>query len=415
MDRTTATDQTKKFGLGVLILLTLVNLLNYFDRYILVAVVPAIQKEMGLSDIQMGFLGTAFMLSYFIVSPIFGWLGDRVHRFRLMGFGVGLWSIATAVSGMAGTYGHLLAARTGVGVGEASYVSVSPALLGDLFPKSVRGRIFAIFFMAIPVGSALGYLLGGILESAWGWRHALLLAGGPGLILAIVMMLMKDAPRGQHDHEEEKSQPPPLKEIAKALWHNRTYFYTVAGYIAYTFVVGGVSFWMPSYLLRTYDLKLASANMIFGGITVVAGFLGTIVGGSLADRWLKKDPHAYLKLSGLSGVVSAVIFALLLTVQDLNLSLALIFILEFFIFLSTSPVSAQIVMCVPPNYRSMANAISIFLIHLLGDAISPTLIGSISDVAGLRTALILGPIGILLAGILWYVGARDKDHQLATK
>lgn len=397
----------KAQGYIVLTLLTLVNLLNYFDRYILVAVVPAIQKEMSLSDFEIGFLGTAFMLCYFMVSPLFGWLGDRVHRFRLMGFGVGLWSLATAASGLATSYANLLLARTGVGIGEASYVSVSPALMADLFPKSVRGRIFAIFFMAIPVGSALGYLLGGLLEARWGWRHTLLIAGGPGLILAAVMFFMKDPKRGQYDHVDEQQASPPIKEVARILWNNHAYFFTVAGYIAYTFVVGGVSFWMPSYLLRTYNMELANANMMFGGVTVVAGFLGTIVGGSLADRWLKKDPHAYLKLSGLSAIFAAVVFVGVLLVKDLALALVLIFFLEFFIFLSTSPVNAQLIMSVGASYRSMANAACIFLIHLLGDAISPTLIGAISDHSNLTTALYLGPAGTLLAGLLWFYGARD--------
>jgi predicted MFS family arabinose efflux permease len=402
-------------GYTILTLLTLVNLLNYFDRYILVAVVPAIQKEMSLSDVQIGFLGTAFMLCYFVVSPIFGWLGDRIHRFRLMGFGVGLWSLATGASGLASSYTNLLLARTGVGIGEASYVSVSPALMGDLFPKDVRGRVFAIFFMAIPVGSALGYLLGGLLESSWGWRHTLLLAAGPGLILAVIMFFMKDPVRGQHDKEDGQHEPPPLKEIASKLWNNHTYFFTVAGYIAYTFVVGGVSFWMPSYLLRTYHMELANANMIFGGVTVVAGFLGTIVGGSLADRWLKTDPHAYLKLSGLSALFAAFVFVFVLLIPNLTIVLIMIFFLEFFIFLSTSPVNAQLIMSVNASYRSTANAACVFLIHLFGDAISPTLIGAISDKAGLTTALFLGPIGILIAGALWFYGARDPKVKKAAK
>ncbi len=393
--------------MAVLILLTAVNLLNYFDRYILVAVIPAIQKDLSLSDAEIGLLGSAFMFFYFIVSPLFGWMGDRYNRFRLMSFGVGLWSLATAFSGLASNYINLLLARMGVGVGEASYVAVSPALMGDLFPKEKRGRIFSIFFMAIPVGSALGYLLGGLLESHIGWRHALLVAGGPGLILAAVLFFMKDPPRGRFDEEEKTEGHLSLRQVIASLWKNRVYFYTVAGYIAYTFVLGGVSFWMPSYLIRFYKLELASANMLFGGVTVVAGLLGTLVGGYWADLWLKKDPHAYLKLSGLSAVAAAAVFILVLLVTNLNVTLGLIFILEFFLFLSTSPINAQIVNCVPVSYRSTANAAAVFLIHLLGDAVAPTLIGGLSDHIGLKMALTLGPVVTFLAGGLWFYGARD--------
>jgi MFS family permease len=402
----------KKTGVALLILLTLVNLLNYFDRYILVAVVPVIQKDMLLSDAQVGFLGTAFMVLYFVVSPLFGWLGDRTQRFRLISVGVGLWSIATALSGLAQNYISLLWARIGVGVGEASYVAVSPALMGDLFPKNRRGRIFAIFFMAIPVGSAMGYLIGGLLELHFGWRTALLLAGGPGLVLSLLLFFMKDPPRGQYDDVEDLGEKNlPFSRIVKELARNTTYIYTVLGYIAYTFVVGGVSFWMPSYLLRVYHLQASTANMIFGGVTVVGGLVGTLVGGYWADRWLKKDKKAYLKLSGLSAAVAGVIFILVLLVQNLYVALGLIFVLEFFLFLSTSPINAEIVDCVPVAYRSTANAICVFMIHLFGDAASPTLIGVVSDHAGLKTALSLGPLGIILSGFFWFYGA----HRSAAK
>ena len=392
----------------LLSLMTLVNLFNYFDRYILVALLPAIQKEMLLSDTELGILGTAFIIVYFAVSPLFGYLGDRTHRFRLMGVGVGLWSLATAASGFAANYPRLLLARMGVGVGEASYVAVSPALMSDLFPKKLRGRVFSLFFMAIPVGSALGYLIGGLLEKSWGWRHALLIAGFPGLLLALCLFFLKDPPRGQFDDEEEKEENLKPLEIAKRLWKNRPYVFTVSGYIAYTFVVGGVSFWMPSYLLRFYHLELASANMMFGAVTVIAGFLGTVVGGAWADHRLKTDPHAYLKISAWSAFAGALVFALVLMSSDLWVTMGLIFVLEFFIFLSTSPVNAQLVNCVPSGYRSSANALCIFLIHLLGDAVSPSLIGAISDNSNLRTALILGPVGTLFAGVLWIWGAREK-------
>lgn len=391
---------------GLLALLTFVNLLNYFDRYILVAVLPAIQKEFGLSDLRAGLLGTAFMVSYFLLSPACGWLGDRIHRFRLISAGVGVWSVATAASGLARSFPSLLAFRSFVGVGEASYVSVSPVLLGDLFAKNVRGRIFAIFFMAIPVGSALGYLIGGLLEAHAGWRLTLMLAGGPGLIVALILFFLKDPPRGRFDEENLSLRQLPLHEIAQALWRNRPYVYTVMGYIAYTFVVGGVSFWMPSYLLRFYAMDLASANMIFGGVTVVAGFLGTLAGGQWADYALKRNKNAYLSVSGISALIAAIVFILVLLTSRLWLAFSLIFVLEFFLFVSTSPVNAQLVNCVPIAYRATANAVCVFLIHLFGDAASPALIGKISDLTNLRIALWIGPVGIALAGWLWIYGAR---------
>lgn len=388
---------------AVLGLLTLINLLNYLDRYILAALVPSIQADLLINDLQVGLLGTAFMLMYFVISPLFGWLGDRYQRFWLMGAGVAVWSAATAASGMARSYSGMVWSRLGVGVGEASYATISPALLGDFFPKALRGRAFAIFFMAIPVGSALGYLLGGYLGQRFGWRQAFLFAGLPGLVAAVALFFFRDPPRGRFDGGGvENAIQLKLLHVYRGLWLNKSYRFTVAGYAASTFVVGGVAFWMPSYLVRMYGMELANANMIFGAVTVVAGLLGTLVGGVWADRWALRSADAYMKLGALSALVSALIFVAVLGARDLWVLFALIFALEFFLFLSTSPINAQIVNCVPVGYRATANAVSIFAIHLLGDAVSPTLMGAISDHSNLRVAMIVGPVGIAVAGFLWF-------------
>lgn len=387
----------------ILGLLTLVNLFNYLDRYILAALAPAIQKDLSLTDTQIGFLGTAFMFSYFLISPLFGRLGDLGARFRWMGLGVALWSVATALTAWAGNFKSLLGARACVGIGEAAYGSISPAVIGDLFPKEKRGKAFAIFFMAIPVGSALGYLLGGILEGLFGWRQAFLFAGAPGILLALFLVMIPEIPRGKFDEGNASESPPnAILKIYKYLWFNGSYFYTVLGYAAYTFVVGGVAFWMPAYLTRNFDLPLSKANMLFGGVTVVAGFLGTIVGGYWLDRLAVKVSDACLKLSAASAIIAAFVFVGILFSTNLNIVLGLCFVLEFLLFLSTSPINAEIVNCVPVAYRATANALSIFVIHLLGDAISPSLMGIISDASSLNCAMWVGPLGILLAGILWF-------------
>jgi glycerophosphoryl diester phosphodiesterase len=255
--------------------------------------------------------------------------------------------------------------------------------------------------MAIPVGSALGYLLGGYLGQHFGWRQAFLIAGMPGLLAALVLFFFKDPPRGRFDAAETQSKLA-LLEVYRCLWLNKSYRFTVLGYAANTFVVGGVAFWMPSYLVRLYGMELINANLIFGGVTVVAGLLGTLLGGFWADRWAQRSADAYLKLSVLSAFVAALVFIGVILAKDLWVLFALIFVLEFFLFLSISPINAQIVNSVSVSYRATANAVSIFAIHLLGDAISPTLMGAISDQFNMRVAmLIVGPIGITIAGLLW--------------
>ncbi len=387
-------------GAGVLLLLTLVNLFNYIDRYILAALAPAIQADLALSDTETGFLSTAFMASYFLVAPLFGWLGDRYHRFRLCAVGVGLWSLATMTTGWARTFAGIVASRAGVGVGEASYGSISPPLLGDYFPPARRARVFALFFMAIPVGSALGYLLGGLLGARFGWRDAFLIAGAPGLLLALVLFFQKDPPRGQYETQEEKGAPP-FAEVLAGLWRNRSYAWTVAGYTAYTFVSGGVGFWIPAYLVRALDVELAHGNFVFGAVTVAGGFAGTFAGGYWADRWAKRSPDAYIKLSALTMFLCVPVILVLLAVKSFSIFVPVLFVFEFLFFMSTSPVNAQLVNSVPVAWRAMAQAVAIFMIHLLGDAISPTLVGWVSDRSNLMAAMMIFPLFLLLAGLAW--------------
>lgn len=390
----------KSAGLGALLLLSFINLFNYLDRYILVALAPAIKRDLSLSDFQVGLLTTAFMGCYLLVSPLFGWLGDTKPRYRLMAGGVALWSVATALTGRAATFGSMMLTRFGVGVGEAAYGSISPAVISDLFPVRQRGRAFSVFFVAIPVGSALGYLLAGLLEKTVGWRHAFLIAGLPGVLLALALLFAKEPRRGAFDEGKLEAPENPRAVIA-VLLRNSNYVLTVLGYCAYTFVLGGVAVWIPHYVERYLGMPAAEGNMAFGAVTVITGILATFIGGAWADRWALRGTDAYLKLSALSMFLAAPIFVGVLSVSSFWAFFALVFALEFLLFLSTSPVSAQIVNCVPPSMRAMANAASIFLIHLLGDMISPPLVGFVSDHSSLWLGMWVFLVGILLSGAIW--------------
>src|ERR671937_31433 len=191
-------------ALSGLVVLTLINLFNYLDRFVLPAVLPSIKRsELRPSDTQLGFLGSGFIIVYMLSAPIIGVLGDRRSRPRLIAAGVAVWSVATALGGLATSYLALLGARALVGIGEAAYGTISPALLADYFPAHQRGRVFAIFFMATPVGSALGYVVGGVVDHLYGWRHAFFVAGLPGLLLAALALRLHDPERGSRDATPE--------------------------------------------------------------------------------------------------------------------------------------------------------------------------------------------------------------------
>ena len=183
-----------------LAVLAFINLFSYLDRYVISGALEGLKGDLKLSDTQLGSLMFGFLLVYSLLAPIFGALGDRRSRPRLIALGVACWSFATAMSGLAINFLSLFAARAAVGVGEASYVTIAPSLLSDYFPVRQRGRVMAIFFCAIPVGTALGYVVGGFVSTHFGWRAAFWVAGVPGLALAALCLLLRDPPRGIQDH-----------------------------------------------------------------------------------------------------------------------------------------------------------------------------------------------------------------------
>jgi MFS transporter, Spinster family, sphingosine-1-phosphate transporter len=392
-----------------LVVVTLLNFLNYIDRYILAAVLPRMQSELSLTNTQAGLLATAFLFAYFITSPIFGALGDRLSRTRLMAVGVSAWSVATAATGIMRGFVQLMIARSCVGVGEAAYATISPALLSDYFPRSQRGRAFSIFYVAIPVGAASGYLLGGLIEPALGWRAAFYVVGLPGIIMALLALTVQDPPRGASE-ESGSSIQEPLSVTLRGFSRNLAYIGTVLGYAAYTFALSGLAFWMPEYFEKVRGVTLSSANLIVGSVTVAAGLGGTAVGGYLGDFISSRMKHGQLWVSGMSSVAAILPAWFALTVSSDPAYIVWLFAAEFLLFLSTGPVNVVIVNVVPVGARAMAMAVSIFVIHLLGDAISPPIIGLLADISSLSRAVLIVPVAVALSGALWIataVGTTD--------
>jgi MFS transporter, Spinster family, sphingosine-1-phosphate transporter len=396
--------------------LTLVNLLNYLDRYVVSGIVPDLKAPpLGLSDSQVGLLTTAFMLVYMIAAPIFGALGDRGSRTRPIAVGVFLWSIATLVSGFATNYAHLLGARAIVGIGEAAYVSIAPALLADSFSRAQRGRVLSVFNMAIPVGAALGYIVGGLMSHHFSWRAAFFVAGAPGLLLAILVLRVKDPPRGSQDEPGDEGARQVSAEAGPSrspiatylnLLKRAPYMLVVLGYAAYTFALGGLAVWMPNFLERVHNIPAVKATTSFGAIVVVTGFLGTFLGGWLGDYWVKSSRQAYLWMSGVITLVAAPLAFVALTAASSSVYYPAIIVAELLLFMSTGPINSAIANMVSPTERASAFALSMFVIHLLGDVPSPTLIGWLSDLSSLGKAVLIVPVAIVISGIVWLISAR---------
>ena len=409
---------------AILALLTLLNFVNYLDRFLIAAVAPKIQEELGLSDPEIGAVMSAFMLGYFATSPAFGWLGDRYRRKELIAAGVLAWSLATAASGGAMTFATMYATRIFVGVGEASYASLSPTIIDDMSTPEKKNRDLAIFYSATPIGSALGFMLGGWLQDSFGWRTAFYVAGAPGVLLALLTLLIVEPARARAKGEkkEEESAGAPRAAAAspyRTLLGEPVYLLAVAGYVLQTFALGGFTMWAPAFLYRKLCMDLKDANFWFGAVAVVTGFAGTAIGGTLADRMKEERVRACLKICAWSSVVAAPFaLATLLMPTPLTFFLA-IGACELALFASVSPINAAVMLSVPAAVRANAMAFSIFAIHLLGDWRSPILIGDVSERLGdpgrqctggrgLQAAMYMLPAALALSAVAWWWGARAR-------
>lgn len=394
---------------AALAILTGLNFLNYVDRFVPAAVMPSIIAALHLKDSQAGWLSTLFILTYSVISPGAGWLADRKPRFQLAAIGVLVWSAATFGSGLAPTFAALVLARALTGVGEASYVVITPSLVSDYYPPARRGRALAVFYAAIPIGSALGYVLGGAINARFGWRWAFFLAGAPGALLAITLLFLRDPPRGTMDGPAGPESMPSLGALTRI----PSYLINTAGQIIYTFVVGGLATWMPTYFVRVRHLPLASADLMFGGVLAAAGLVGTLLGGRLGDRIAAARPAGHFLVSGLSLVLSVPFAIAAVTAPQPAIFWPSMFIALTLMFLITGPLNAAMANVLPAQLRGWGFAIYTLAIHLLGDASSPTLIGVASDHVGLATPVLVTVTLPALAGVVLLAGQGALARDLA--
>jgi MFS family permease len=401
--------------------LTGLNFLNYVDRFIPAAILSTILGSFGLSDTKGGFLQTLFILTMVVVSPLAGWLGDRQPRFRLAAAGVLIWSAATFASGLAPTYAALVVARAVIGVGEASYTVVTPSLLSDFYPTSRRGWALAIFYSAIPMGSAMGYVLGGQIAKHFGWRYAFFAAGLPGLALALLLLFFRDPPRGVQDEraraKERDGSVSSVEIIAGALrelFARRSFVFNTAAQTIYTFAVGGLAVWMPTYFVRERGMAEATASTAFGGVLALAGFAGTLIGGRLGDRVGRRRSDAHFVVSGVALVASLPFTLLAILSPAPAIFWPSMFISLTLLFLNMGPLNAAMANVLPAALRGRGFAFNTMAIHLLGDAASPTLIGAASDhLGGLRLPVLATGALMVVAGLVLLAGRGALRRDLA--
>lgn len=448
-----------RYSYYALSVLTLMNFLNYIDRQALPAVAPAMQRELGLTDTELGAMEAALLLSFTILAPLFGRLGDRYSRTKLMAAAAVVWSIATGVTAwvdrspvlppalqlhlpffgvlvLSSVALGLCCVRAVVGVGESSYSTITPTLIADYFPRERRATGLGIFQAAIPMGFALGYVLGALLAHYFGWRLAFMLVGLPGLIVSVFVWKLREPRRGEHDAPPDKSTNSDYG-TRQSWWHTtkqifmtRDWLLSTAGYTALTFVLGAFATWATLMLARDKHMSETGAAVVLGVVSLVAGAAGTFGGGWIADRVVAKRRNGYFLVCAASSLLAVIPAVIALITHRPMFFLPAIFFAVVLLFVNNAPFHAILVNSVPPAIRASAMALNIVVIHACGDVISRFGVGKLSDslaggnaspIAGmarllgidptqehLTAALLVVPAGLLVSALFFLWGARKN-------
>jgi MFS family permease len=286
-------------------------------------------------------------------------------------------------------------------VGEATFVTIAPTFVADLFHENVRGRILGVFYLAIPVGSAAGYLLGGYLAPTHGWRFPFYIAAVPGFVLALLVLFLKEPPRGQFDSLQET----PERGTVLGLFRNPAFLTATLGMAFMTYSLGGIQVWMPQFLYSERHFTLEKANLLFGGIIVIDGFVASLAGGWLGDYLLPRMKSSYYLVSAASMMLGIPVMIVALFNRG-SLMVPAIAVAAFFLLLNTAPLNAAVINSVGAHIRATALAVNIFIFHLLGDVPSPTMMGWVADKRSLQAAFILPIIAMGISSAILFYGMK---------
>ncbi|XP_053884145.1 protein spinster homolog 1-like [Malaclemys terrapin pileata] len=382
----------------IVAVLCYINLLNYMDRFTVAGILPDIESFFRIGDSSSGLLQTVFISSYMVLAPIFGYLGDRYHRKRLLCLGIAFWSAVTLGSSFIPKerFWLLLVTRGLVGVGEASYSTIAPTIIADLFVSDQRSRMLAFFYFAIPVGSGLGYIVGSkVKDLADDWHWALRVTPALGVVAVVLLVtVLREPPRGAVErHSDSPLRYTSWAADVRALSRNRSFVLSSLGFTAVAFVTGSLALWAPAFLYRSClatgqcrpcpdgDTCSSQQSLIFGLITCVTGFLGVGSGVEISKRLRRTNPRAdpLVCAAGLLGSAPFLFLALVCAQGSSVATYVFIFIGETLLSLNWAIVADILLYVVVPTRRSTAESFQIVMSHLLGDAGSPYLIGVISD------------------------------------
>lgn len=399
------------------VLLFLLYMFDYMDRMVIVSLFPYLKTDWGITDTQCGLLVSAVSWSILLFSFPASILVDRWSRKKSIGLMAALWSLATLVCAFTRNFSSLFAARTAIGIGEAGYAPGGTAMISAVFPKQQRARILGFWNASIPLGSALGIAIGGLVAEHFGWRYAFGLVALPGMVIALLFFTVKDyrtialvktVVRGSQKMQVKMR----TADMVRQFTHNRTLLFNNLGFAANVFVTTSLITWLPTYFHRFEGLDMGKAG-IKGGSVMLLAIIGAPLGGYLADAWMKRRKNARMMYPALSSVITGgmlfVAFAFFQgTAQYLILLGAGVFAVGFV------PAAVAVTQdVVHPGLRATSLSVNVIMQHLLGTALGPIFIGALSDRYGLKAAMVWLPAFALLASLLFWVGSRYYENDLA--
>jgi len=399
----------------VIFVFFLVNLLGMMDRSVLAVLVEPIKRDLSLSDSQMGLLGFAFAAFYAVFGLLIGRLTDTSSRAKMLSIAVGLFSIATALSGVAQNFLQLFLSRVGAGIGDAGAVPTKYSMIGDYFPPERRASAMALMQAGLGVGPALGLVVGGLLAQEIGWRMTLVVFGAPGVLVALCIALtIREPERGLFERQPRVAAAPSVKETLGALARNRTFGFIVLAYSATTFAIYGIGYWMPTFMVRSFGVSLAEVGLLYGATVGGSMVLGLIVGAFLSPLLLKHERRWEMWVPALVNVAVALTYAIVFTATTFNAALISVAVTTFLLGLTVGPASAAIQSTVGARMRGVAVAITMLLSALLGQGLGPWAVGVGSDMfaashgdGSLAFVLLFTPVVLVIGGCLYFLGARS--------
>ena len=416
--------ESTKFSKGyrayVLGILVLVYTFNFIDRQIVGILAIPIKEDLGLTDTQLGLMGgLAFALLYTTLAIPIAMAADRMSRTWIMTGALVVWSGMTAVCGMAQNFWQLFLARVGVGIGEAGGVAPAYSLISDFFPPNQRARALSVYSFGIPIGSALGIVFGGIIATLVDWRFAFIVVGLAGIAVApIFRATVREPARGGFDTSHGKTGAASLAEIMRVLLKKPSFWGLSLGASCSSMMGYGLFFWLPSFFVRSYEVTLLDASLVYGAILLIGGIAGTWLGGSLADRFGEHQRSAYARIPAFAFLATVPFYLVGVMSPTLTISVLVMTVPTALGLAWLGPVISAVQHLVPPNMRATASAIFLFVNNLIGIGIGTFAIGAISDGLqgrfgdeSLRYAILAGTSFYLIAATIFLLSARRLEQD----